>query len=63
MKKKTPRKVAKLAKYLKGTAKALDRLAVEIVARGEFDKDDEDLVSKIGAHLLFQAKVYTFRSN
>lgn len=50
----------KLAKYLKGTAESLDRLGDEIKARGGFDKDDEELLSKIGSNLLFHAKSYTF---
>lgn len=53
----------KLAKYLKGTAKALSRLGDEIIARDNFDKEDEELLSKIGSNLLFEAKAYTFRSN
>lgn len=50
----------KLAKYLKGTAMVLNRLSEEIVARDGFDKDDEELLSKIGSGLLFHAKTYTF---
>lgn len=52
----------KLARYLKGTADALRLLAAEIKERGVFDKDDEDLVSKIGSNLLFHAKTYSFLS-
>lgn len=50
----------KLVKYLKGTAEALLKLAKEIDA-GEFDKENEELLMKIGADLLFHAKSYTFR--
>jgi hypothetical protein len=53
----------KLAKYLKGTAKALTLLAKEIEDAGEFDKESEELMSKIGAELVFHAKSYTFRAN
>lgn len=51
-----------LAKFLKGTAKALDRLGDEIKARGGFDAEDEELLSRIGSRLLFEAKVFDFRS-
>lgn len=51
----------KLVKYLKGTARALHVLADEIEEMGEFDRDSEELMSKIGAELLFHAKSYTFR--
>ncbi len=51
----------KLAKYLRGTAKALTALANEIEKARGFDKESEELLSKIGANLLFEAKVYTFR--
>lgn len=53
----------KLAKYLKGTAKALSVLADEINEDKEFTKDSEELLSKIGSNLLFEAKAYTFRDN
>ena len=56
------KKHKKLAKYLKGTAKALTQLAKEIEQAGEFDKESEELLSKIGANLLIEAKVYTFKS-
>lgn len=55
-------KERKLAKYLKGTAKALIQLAKEIEDMGEFNKESEDLLSKIGANLLFEAKAYGYRS-
>ena len=51
----------KLAKYLRGTAEALTQLAKEIEESAEFDKESEELLSKIGANLLFEAKVYTFK--
>jgi len=52
----------KLSKYLKGTAKALEVLADEIIAKGEFDKESEDLMCKIGSNLLFEAKVYYYKN-
>jgi len=55
-------KEMKLAKYLKGTAKALIQLAKEIEDTGEFDKESEELLSKIGSNLLFEAKVFTYRN-
>jgi hypothetical protein len=51
----------KLSKYLKGTARALSVLADEIEEDKKFDKESEELLSKIGANLLFEAKVYTFK--
>lgn len=53
----------KLAKYLKGTAKALSVLADEINEDKEFTKDSEELLSKIGSNLLFEAKAYSYRDN
>ena len=49
----------KLVKYLKGTAEALSVLADEI-DNGSFDKENEELMSKIGAELLYNAKTFTF---
>ncbi len=50
----------KLAKYLKGTAKALVALAKEIEEDGSFSRESEELMSEIGAQMLFHAKSYTF---
>lgn len=52
----------KLVKYLRGTAKVLDRLGDEIAAQKAFNKDDEELLSKIGANLLYHAKTYAYLS-
>lgn len=54
-------KKQRLIKYLRGTGKALSLLADEI-KRGEFDKESEETMSKIGAELLYNAKTYTFLS-
>lgn len=50
----------KLARYLKGTAQALKVLGNEIEQDGEFNKESEELMCKIGANLLFHAKSYIF---
>ena len=50
----------KLSKYLRGVAGALKQLANEIDEAGELDKESEELMSKIGADILFNAKTYTF---
>ena len=55
------KKVKNLANYLKGTGKTLELLSAEILAKDKFDKEDEELLSEIGANLLFEAKVYTFK--
>lgn len=51
----------KLVKYLKGTAEALSVLADEIDKAKMLNKESEDLLSKIGSNLLFEAKAFTFR--
>ena len=61
MTKRTRKEHQKLSKYLRGTAKALSVLANEIDDAGEFEKESEDLMSKIGAELLFHAKTYQFK--
>lgn len=53
----------KLAKYLRGISKTLIILADEIDEAKKFDKDSEELLSKIGAGLLFESKIYTFKDN
>lgn len=55
------KKGKKLAKYLRGTADSLKLLANEIEKEG-FAKDKEELLSKIGASLLFEAKAFDFRT-
>lgn len=50
----------KLAKYLRGTSNVLRVLAKEVEQDGRFSKESEELMSKIGAELLFHAKSYTF---
>lgn len=52
----------KITKYLRGTAKALNRLALEIEVSEDFDKESESLMSKIGAEMLYYAKTYVFIS-
>ena len=54
-------KEKKIVKYLKGAGKVLILLAKEIEERG-FDKESEELMSKIGSNLLFNAKSYKFLS-
>lgn len=49
----------KLVKYLKGMSEVLSVLADEIKEKG-FDKESEELLSKIGAEMLFHAKTFTF---
>jgi len=51
----------KLAKYLVGTSKALAELAKEIKQDKDLTKESEELLSKIGANLLFNAKAYNFK--
>lgn len=51
----------KLAKYIRGTGKALIQLAKEIEEEGKFSKDSKDLLSKVGSNLVFEANVFTFR--
>lgn len=53
---------AKLVKYLRGTAKAITQLAKEVDEHG-FDKENEELMSKIGSDMLFNAKTYTYLSD
>lgn len=53
-------KYKQLAKYLRGTAEALDALAGEIIEAKGFDKESEELMSKIGSNLLFHAKTYDY---
>ncbi len=50
----------RVSKYLKGTAKVLNTLAEEIKEDKGFTKESEDLMSKIGADLLFKAKIYKY---
>lgn len=62
MKKETKEEIKKrkLVKYLKGTAKCLVVLAKEIEKEKTLSKESEELISKIGSHLLFIAKTYSF---
>lgn len=52
----------KLAKYLRGTAKALNQLAKEIEDDGFFEGSSQDLMTKIASNLLFEARAYDYRS-
>lgn len=54
------KKERKLTKYLKGTSEALSVLADEIEKDGKLTKEAEELMSRIGADLLFHAKTFTF---
>ena len=53
--------VNKISKYLKGVAKSLERLAIEIEARKNFDKDDQNVMKKISSGLLYQAVAIDFK--
>lgn len=50
----------KLSKYLRGTAKALIALSDEIEHDRTLTKDSDELMSKIGADILFISKTYRF---
>jgi hypothetical protein len=50
----------KLQKYIEGTGKALIMLAKEIKEENNVRKDDLDLLSKIGANMLFNSKTFDF---
>lgn len=61
MNKLEKKKALKLAKYLEGTGESLKLLAREVYRDEEFTKESEELMSDIGANLLFHAKSYTFK--
>lgn len=54
-------KALKLAKYLEGVGASLKALAREVRKGGELTRDNEELMSRIGAELLFRAKTYEFK--
>lgn len=55
-------KELKLQKYIEGTGKSLILLSKEIKETNEVRKEDLELLSKIGANLIFESKAYDFRS-
>lgn len=59
--KKEELEAKKLSKYLKVTARALIVLADEINKDKKLTKESEELMSKIGSHVLFHAKTYYYK--
>ncbi|NCD07696.1 MAG: hypothetical protein EOL97_16425 [Spirochaetia bacterium] len=57
-----PNDYKQLSVYIKKLSKVLIVLADEIKSDKKLTKDSEELLSKIGADLLFTAKSYTFIS-
>ena len=50
----------KLYKYLQGVGDSIKLLAKEIKAADRVERSDLDLISKIGANLLFNSKTFEF---
>lgn len=54
------KKHKKLARYIRGSAKALTKLANEIEQSNHLDTESEELLKKIAGEMLYEAVAYKY---
>ncbi|MEK6883371.1 MAG: hypothetical protein AABY22_27330 [Nanoarchaeota archaeon] len=49
-------------KHIKGLAKVLSVLVKEVKKKGYFDKEDQELLKKVGSSLLFKGTTFDYKN-